>query len=460
MAWDSQNQRLPMTIPTKAFLKRLDRGVQHLVGAEVHEGEWPLVFLFFVNLFLLLMAYYILKVIREPLILLGSGAVSRSYARGAQAGVLALAVPGYSLVANRIEPARLVKWVLAFFVVTLGMFFVAGHAGAHLGFAFFVWLGIFSTLSIAQFWSLANDLFSQTEGLRLFPPVAVGGTLGGIAGAQIAAHGLHWLEPYQLMLAADVLIACCVVLTAIGRRQAKQRRTRRSQEPRHSPEPQVEIRRRGTGPLRWLASDPYILLIAASVLLVNLVNTTGEYILADLVSRRANEIARHADNAIRARDAYIASFYGNFRTIVSIVATGLQLALVSRALKRAGLQQALMLLPLLAIVSYGAAAVAPLLGTVVAVKVAENGADYSLNNTVRQALFLPTSRRAKYQAKTAIDMSLVRIGDLGSAALVALGASLSLGVAELAWANVAIAMVWLAVNVKLASRYRAVARGA
>jgi AAA family ATP:ADP antiporter len=200
------------------------------------------------------------------------------------------------------------------------------------------------------------------------------------------------------------------------------------------------------------------LLIAASVLLVNLVNTTGEYILAELVSRRADEVARRAVDAMKARDAYIASFYGNFRTVVSVVATVLQLMLVSRALKKKGLQQALLLLPLLAIVSYGAAAVAPLLGTVLAVKVAENGADYSLNNTVRQALFLPTSRKTKYQAKTAIDMSLVRIGDLGSAALVALGASLSLGVDALAAANVAIAMVWLVVNLKLGSRYRAAAR--
>lgn len=438
----------------------LARSLQRVIGSDVRPGEGRVVAVFFIDLMLMMTAFYILKVISEPLILAEGGALARSYARGVEAAIVIALLPGYVLLSRYVDPSRLVVWLDSAFALSLVALAVLASVHAHIGFVFFVWLGIFGTLAIAQFWSLANDLFSQTEGLRLFPPVAVGGTLGGIAGAQIAAHGLHWLEPYQLMLAADVLIACCVVLTAIGRRQAKQRRTRRSQEPRHSPEPQVEIRRRGTGPLRWLASDPYILLIAASVLLVNLVNTTGEYILADLVSRRANEIARHADNAIRARDAYIASFYGNFRTIVSIVATGLQLALVSRALKRAGLQQALMLLPLLAIVSYGAAAVAPLLGTVVAVKVAENGADYSLNNTVRQALFLPTSRRAKYQAKTAIDMSLVRIGDLGSAALVALGASLSLGVAELAWANVAIAMVWLAVNVKLASRYRAVARGA
>jgi AAA family ATP:ADP antiporter len=426
-----------------------------LFGADVRPGEGAIVFVFFLNLMLMMTAFYILKVISEPLILAEGGALTRSFARGIEAAIVIGLLPGYVLLAQRFDPSRLVVWLdLAFAISLIGLAILAS-IDARIGLVFFVWLGIFGTLAIAQFWSLANDLFSQSQGLRLFPAVAVGGTLGGIAGAQLAAHGIKWLEPYELMLAADVLIAACVVLTAISRHHA--RRVRRSAAKPAAPPAEATLAPRAGAWSRML-SDPYLLLIAASVLLLNAVNTTGEYILADLVSRRADEIARHASDGLKARDMYIASFYGNFRTIVSVVATALQLVLVARVLKRSGLQQALMLLPLLAIASYGAAAVAPLLGTIVAVKVAENGADYSLSNTVRQALFLPTTRKAKYQAKTAIDMSLVRVGDLASASLVALGASLSLGIAELALANMAIAMVWLVVNFKLAGRYRGVAR--
>ena len=140
--------------------------------------------LFFANLFLLLTAYYILKVIREPLILLGGGAVRRSYARGMQAALLFLVIPAYSALANRVEPARLVKWIFGVFVLCLVVFFALGNAGVPIGFAFFVWLGIFSTLSIAQFWSLANDIMTESEGKRLFPIIAAGGTIGGILGAR------------------------------------------------------------------------------------------------------------------------------------------------------------------------------------------------------------------------------------------------------------------------------------
>ena len=53
--------------------RRLRRSIERLVGSDVHTGEWYLVLLFFANLFLLLTAYYILKVIREPLILMAGG---------------------------------------------------------------------------------------------------------------------------------------------------------------------------------------------------------------------------------------------------------------------------------------------------------------------------------------------------------------------------------------------------
>ena len=54
----------------------------------------------------------------------------------------------------------------------------------------------------------------------------------------------------------------------------------------------------------------------------------------------------------------------------------------------------------------------PLLAVVRVAKVCENGTDYSLNNTVRHSLFLPTSREAKYKAKQAIDTFFWRAGDL------------------------------------------------
>lgn len=418
-------------------MERAGRAIERLIGADVRHGEWHLALLFFANLFLLLAAYYILKVIREPLILLGGGAVSRSYARGVQAGLLALLVPAYSFLANRYEPARLVKWIMGFFAACLIVFFALGSAGVAVGFAFFVWLGMFATLSIAQFWSLANDVMTRDEGRRLFPFVAAGGTTGGIAGAQIAARTIDG-HPLHLMLAAAVLLLGCAALTHATHGAGTSHRIRRPDGP--------PAARDVRGGFTLVLRDRYLLLIGLGVLMLNLVNTTGDFLLAQLVSARAQALAPAA------RHHFIGAFYGDFQTYVSVLTALVQILVVSRVFKAVGVGGALLFMPLLAAFGYGALAFAPLLALVATVKVVENGADYSLQNTIQQALFLPTSRDAKYKAKAAIDTVSVRLGDLASAGLVAAGAALGFTMFGYAMINVVAAAIWIGVVLRLRRR--------
>jgi AAA family ATP:ADP antiporter len=430
--------------------KRLGLAVQRLVGAEIRAGEGRLVLVFFANLLLVLTAYYILKVVREPLILLHGSAVSRSYARGLQALLLIVLVPAYSILANRVEPGRLVNWVNGFFIASLMCFVALGKTALPIGFPFFVWLGIFSTMAIAQFWSLANDLLTEAEGKRLFPLVAAGGTMGGIVGSQLAARGLGRFGVYELMGFAACLLVVCMVLTQYGRRVAVEHR---ELYPLAASVPQRDDR----GGFTLLLKDNYLLLIGGSVLLLNLVNTTGDFILAEMVNSRAASLAADAPDAALARQHYIGAFYGDFQTAVTVLTAVIQITVVARVFKVAGVERSLLFLPLLVITGYGASALLPLLALVVSVKVAENSTDYSLQNTVQQALFLPTSRDVKYKAKTAIDTFLVRAGDLASAWLVFIGVEAHLGARGFAWVNVALGVVWLVVVAHIGRRHRKLA---
>ena len=424
-------------------LRKLGRSIERLVGSDVHPGEWHMVLLFFINLFLLLTAYYILKVIREPLILMGGGAVSRSYARGMQAGLLFLVIPAYSVLANRVEPARLVKWIFGTFVVSLATFFLLGKLGTPIGFGFFVWLGIFSTLSIAQFWSLANDIMTESEGKRLFPIIAAGGTIGGILGAQIAARAIEWVHPHHLMLVAAALLAGCMLLTHASHGAGLGHRERVPDGPAQE--------RDERGGFTLLLSDRYLLLIGLSVLVLNVVNTTGDFILAELVNARAQTLA------VGARRHFIGAFYGNFQTWISVITAVVQVVVVARVFKKVGVGGALLFLPLLAVAGYGASALLPLLAVVAAVKVVENGTDYSLQNTIQQALFLPTSRDAKYKAKSAIDTLSVRIGDLVSTGIVVLGVQIHLSPLGFALTNVVAGLIWIWIALQLRRQQQALA---
>ncbi len=92
----------------------------------------------------------------------------------------------------------------------------------------------------------------------------------------------------------------------------------------------------------------------------------------------------------------------------------------------------------------GARAFFPVLAVVRWAKTAENATDYSLNNTVRNMLFLPCTRDQKYGGKQAIDSFFVRIGDVLSAALVFVGTTyFALGGSGFARLNILIVTGWL-----------------
>jgi AAA family ATP:ADP antiporter len=107
-----------------------------------------------------------------------------------------------------------------------------------------------------------------------------------------------------------------------------------------------------------------------------------------------------------------------------------------------------------ALIGYTGMAFVPLLSFIRSVKLAENSIDYSLQNTTRNALYLPTSREAKYKAKQANDAFFVRFGDVISAGLVFAGTRwLSFGSRQFAYVNVALIVVWIVLAVIIGRRF-------
>jgi AAA family ATP:ADP antiporter len=119
-----------------------------------------------------------------------------------------------------------------------------------------------------------------------------------------------------------------------------------------------------------------------------------------------------------------------------------------------GVRAALFILPTIALGGYSLMALLPLFAVVSWAKILENSADYSIQNTTRHALFLPTSRDAKYKAKQAIDSFFVRAGDLMQAVVVFVGTALAFTAQYYALLNVAFIVAWLLVAVGIAREHR------
>jgi AAA family ATP:ADP antiporter len=194
------------------------------------------------------------------------------------------------------------------------------------------------------------------------------------------------------------------------------------------------------------------------MILLNAVNTTGEYFVSHLVTAHAQALS--AANPLFDARAYIGSFYGDYQFWVNISALILQAFVASRLVKHQGLRGVLLVLPLIALGGYSVIAAGASFAIVRWIKTAENAVDYSIMNTARQLLWLPTSADEKYKAKQAIDAFFVRSGDVLSAALVFVGTGvLQLSIARFALVNIALVVAWLAIALVVLRRHDALLEG-
>jgi AAA family ATP:ADP antiporter len=436
------------------------------VFADVRAGEGGTALLLTLNVFLLLVSYYLLKVVREPLILLGGafglkGATLKAAAAAAQALLLLVVVPAYGLLANRVNRVRLITTVSGIFVACLAAFYLSARLELPVGLVFFIWLGIFNLMIVAQFWSFANDVYTEEEGKRLFAIVAFGGTSGAIVGSWLGGALIELISPYEIMLISAGLLLACAALTNVINRRTDAREKRESTQNKKS-----ESGLSASGGFQLVLEKRYLLLIALMILVYNTVNTNGEFILGSIVSSEAEkralqEVGTQLADAERAKAVkdeagkIIGGFYGTFFTYVNVLTAVIQLFLVSRIFKWFGVRVALFVLPVVALGSYGAMLLAPALAVVRVGKILENSTDYSLQNTARQALFLPTTRDEKYKAKAAIDTFFVRFGDLASFGIVyGITTALAMSASGVAAANVALVLIWIALAVGIAQQHK------
>ncbi len=209
------------------------------------------------------------------------------------------------------------------------------------------------------------------------------------------------------------------------------------------------------GGFELIWKDRYLFWIAVLIVLLNVVNTTGGYVLNKLIVAEAASRFGTAPDSVAASRQFIDRVLRldhRHREPRGVSAPAVRH--VASHSVHVGVRGALFVLPVLALINYSIIAVAPILAVVRIGKILENSTDYSIQNTLRQALFLPTSREAKYKAKAAIDTFFTRAGDVVSAGFVALGQILGLAVPVFAAINVVLTAVWLWVAGQISREHR------
>jgi AAA family ATP:ADP antiporter len=212
-----------------------------------------------------------------------------------------------------------------------------------------------------------------------------------------------------------------------------------------------------------IANSRFLIAAAATALLLNWVNTNGENLLYSVVVEfLQSKVADQGLSDPGAIESFtkdgVAAFYGEFFTWVNSVALVLQALVASRLLKYGGFGVILLMLPVIALMSYAAMALVPVFIVIKMMKIAENSTEYSINNTARNVLWLPTTTEMKFKCKPAIDTVFVRLGDGLAAATVWFGSNIIIfSNQDYFKLNVVLVLIWLWAAVVLIREHRKMA---
>ena len=445
-------------------LSPLERFLRLFARVKANEGVTSLLLL--TNIFLILTAYYCIKPVREGWLSVSvisdwSKLEVKAYSAFVQSLLLLAILPLYATVATVLKRRSLITatglvsggLMVLFWLLQPG--FLAEQI-PYAGVAFYIFVGIFSVTLVAQFWSFASDLYGQQKGKRLFPLVAIGASAGGVVGSWAGSHlvKLPFWDSYDLILLALLPLGAAVMLARwIDKRgsgdEAKVELEKRREEPAV---PESE------GAYATILRHRYLMATAMMVMLFNWVVASGDNILFGLVQQAITDELTGTVEAVqlnRQITAVTTAFYSDLYFWINLIGLLLQSFVVSRLVQLGGFGLLIMTTPVISLTAYLSMAMAPMIGIIKFMKVAENSSNYSIHNTARHMLWLPTNTAMLYQAKTTIETLFYRLGDGLAALTVLFGTRFwRFTLNEFLIFNVILCGLWVVISIYLYREYK------
>jgi AAA family ATP:ADP antiporter len=196
--------------------------------------------------------------------------------------VVTLAVnPVFGLLVSRFRRLVFINATYLFFAASLLVFYALlvmapAAIGETSGMVFFVWFSVFNLFATMVFWALMADRFSLEQSKRLFGVIAVGGTLGAIAGPWLASRLAEPLGTAGLLLvAAGSLGLAALSVRAVAHLQPERARPAAPNDPEAPPvvDERAVIGGSAWDGLRAVFRSPYLAGIAVYMLILAVVAT-------------------------------------------------------------------------------------------------------------------------------------------------------------------------------------------
>jgi len=413
-------------------LKSLIRKVVDARDEEIRAMLWATAYGFFI-----LFAYYIIRPVRDDISSADRGNLQLLWT--AVFFVMLAAVPLYSWVASRLRRGVFVPLANRFFIACLvsfylALYFLPPETRPWIDRVFYVWTSVFSLFVVTVFWGFVVDLFKNDQGKRLFGFIAVGSSLGGLAGSTLTSSLAELVPTFALLLLAcvplEVASWCAGIL---DRESASGSEEARLESARPLPGDAVSG-------IREIFRSPYLAGIAGFLALMTFASTILYFQQAFLVGE-----------AITDRGARTA-FYARIDVAVNVLTIFFQVYLSARIIRWLGVGLSLALVPGAVLLGFVGLGLYPTLGVLVVLQVLYRAGRYGITRPAREVLFTVVSREEKYKSKAFIDAAVYRGGDLASGWIYAGLSALGLSVGAIALVAAPLAGLWAVLGLSLGSQ--------
>jgi len=260
---------------------------------------------------------------------------------------------------------------------------------------YWLWAEIFTITSVTQFWILINDIYTPRQAKRLIGFLVSGGLLGGVAGSLLASFLVKIVKTENLLLIAPLMLGICLVIVNLAPRLFKKEKKEEAEVSEKKKKPRIKY----TESFRLVRKNRHLLFLSGIMIAAIVVTTTIDFQFNSVVENHFSKFDNPKDS--------MTSFLATFFAILLVFSYLLHVFCTSRILRNFGIRAALLIAPFFLLIGSAAifiVATPALISWAVLMKGTDKSLAHSLNQSVRELLYIPISPEIKYKAKVFIDM--------------------------------------------------------
>ena len=402
----------------------------------IKRDEINQVALMFAYNFLIIASHIIVKSTRDAMFIHSVGASKLPYVYIGIALIAGIVVQGYSRLARLTTRNRMIIGSNLFFISNILVFWwLFRYEWGWLSYTLYIWAGIFSAISISQFWLIANDIFNPRQAKRLFGYILSGGTLGGFLAGVVSRGIVNTIGTENLFLipVAQLLI-CTIIMRWITLQEpaAPKRGTVRA----------TSSDQDTAGAFASILKSKHLLLLATIISITVLAQTLIDFQFKNIIQQN-----------YETKDA-LTGFFGSYYAYINIMTILFQFLVTGRVLKRFGVGVAILVMPAALFLGSGIALLYPVLWAAIFVKSCDDVFSLSVNKWSTEILYIPIPASIKQRAKTFIDVVVERISrGIGGLLLLLLVMVASLDIRQLSIPTLVMLIVLIFLCVRIYKEY-------